>query len=137
MMLDINKFNEVYNKIKIISENDLKHVSKKTMINNLYKLLETNKIQNIYTDEYWQGVRKLEKLLREFGVEYELQSANYYRLKDSTSQLPNGKKYTFDISFTDNEQKTHHVPLIVNCAFVGKTGTMEDNKYELTYYFAV
>jgi hypothetical protein len=134
--MNLKDFNYWHDKIGIITENDLKLVSKKRMINNLYKLLKKNKIEKIYNDEYWNGIRELEKTLKEFGVDYELQSADYYHLTDSNSQLPNGKQYVYDITFTDNDQKNHHIDLIVNCAFVGKTGTMEDDKYELTYYFA-
>ncbi len=124
-------------KIGVISENDLKLGSKQSIINNLHKLLKKNNIEGRYHDEYWAGIKKLEKLLQEFGVDYELQDTPmYFKHIDSNTNLPNGKRYKYNINFTDNKGKTYQIPLIVTCNFVGKHGTMEDDVYELNYYFA-
>lgn len=134
-MLDINEFNKIYDKIKIITESELRGSDKRSIINSLYKILNSNKIEGRYTDEHWEGPRRLERLLSRY-VQYELaEPPQYYHNKDFQTQLPNGKRYVYNLTVTDNKGKTHIIPLQVMCAFVGKTGTMEDGTYELTYQF--
>lgn len=128
-------FYKIYDKIKILSESDFK-MSKKAIINNLYRMLKNSGVERIYNDpEGWVGPKTLQKKLEEWGLDVNLMKGEYYH-RDFQSQMPNGKRFLYNVSFTDNVGKMHTIPLIATCAFVGKTGTSDDEKYELTYYFA-
>ena len=113
---------------------DNKFSSKKTIIDNIYKVLESENVQGRYTDEYWLGVTKLKDVLNKYGIEYDLINSKYEHQQDANTQLPNSKVYLFNLTIMDKMGKQHVLPLKVSCAFVGRTGTMEDGKYELTYY---
>lgn len=134
---DLQAFNKVYDKISIIQEADLRETTKATTIKNLYRLLAQNHVEGRYHDEHWEGPRKLEKVLSDYGVDYELETTRYIKHPDYATQLPNAKIFIYNVKITDQKQQEHIVPLRVNCSFVGRTGTMEDDVYELTYYFQV
>lgn len=114
---------------------DGKYASKKSIINKIYQVLKDNGVERIYRDEYWQGVKNLTNVLRQYGVDYDLQNAKYvgHMSLYSDSTLPTAKVYNFMLNIRDSNQKQHLLPLKVTCAFVGRTGTSEDNEYELTY----
>jgi hypothetical protein len=114
-----------------------KFTTKQSIISALYKLLESEKIENIYTDEYWVGITKLEGVFKKHNIDYDMISADYLYDKNSNSDLPNRKVYVFNVKVNNKEGKEFILPLKVTCAFIGKTGTMADEKYELTYYFTV
>lgn len=113
---------------------DNKFSSKKTIIDNIYKILESESVQARYKDEYWLGVTKLKEVLAKYGIEYDLIDAKYEHQRDANTQLPNSKIYVFNLTVMDKMGKQHVLPLKVSCAFIGRTGTMEDTEYELTYY---
>lgn len=133
MLPDRHTFNKI---LDMLTEN-LQGSNKRTLVNKLYKILADNKVEGRYRDEHWLGISKLQNVLNKYGVQYDLTKANYIRNPDQTKQLPSGKKYEYEVMLTDDKGQTHIVPLIVNCAFVGRHGTMEDDVYELTYYFAL
>jgi len=114
---------------------DNKYSSKTTILNVLYKILKSENVEGRYTDEHWDGIRKLTDVFNKYGIDYDLESAKYEHSSDFKTELPNSKVYTYIIKAMDKNGKQHILPLRVNCAFVGRTGTMSDGEYELTYYF--
>ena len=116
---------------------DGKFSNKKSILNALYKMLEGENVEGRYNDENWEGVRKLISALNKYDIDYDLIKSEYQHNRDSDSHLPNKKVYFFNIKATDSKGQQHMFPLQVTCAFVGRTGTMEDGEYELTYYFMI
>jgi hypothetical protein len=129
----------VESRIGILKESviDNKYSNKSTIVNVLNKILKNENIEGRYTDEHWGGVTKLTDVFNKHGIDYDLEDTKYQHNNDFKSQLPNSKVYTYNINVMDNNGKQHILPLRVNCAFVGNTGTMTDKTYELTYYFMV
>jgi len=117
---------------------DGKFSDKKGMVNALYTILKTEGVENRYTDEHWEGVNKLVGVFNKYGINYDLIKSGYeHNNDDFNSTLPNSKVYVFNITVMSKMGKEVVLPLKVNCAFVGKSGTMTDATYELTYYFMV
>lgn len=114
---------------------DGKYATKKSIISAVYDVLKKAKVEGIYRDDNWQGVKKLANALADAGISYSLQKSNYagHNSLYSQSSLPTRKEYVYFIEVKDKTGKEIHLPLKVTCAFVGKTGTMEDDVYELTY----
>lgn len=102
----------------------------------IYQILEKNKVEGRYTDDNWQGVSKLKNVLAEYDVTFELVDAGYSGNHEvEGSPLPTKKIYRFKLEIRNKEGKNIELFLKVTCAFIGKTGTMTDDTYELTYYF--
>jgi hypothetical protein len=116
---------------------DNKFSNKNSILNALYKILKNENIEGRYTDEHWAGISKLTDAFKKYNIDYDLVDAKYEHKNDYKTQLPNSKVYTYMINVMDKNGKQHELPLRVTCAFVGRTGTMADEIYELTYYFAV
>jgi len=114
-----------------------KFSNKRQIANAINNILSQEKIEGRYTDEHWGGISKLTSVFNKYGIDYSLESANYGHDTEFKTELPNYKVYIFNVSVTDKMGKTHILPLRVTCAFVGKTGTMTDGVYELTYYFTI
>lgn len=113
-----------------------KYKTKEAIKSAIYKILEQNKIQGIYSDENWDGIRKLQTALNDNGIEYSLLDASYSGHGEvQGSDLPTRKVYRFELTVRDKEGKNVSLFLKVTAAFVGKTGTMADPQYEITYYF--
>jgi len=127
------------NRFNLLKEGavDNKFSNKKTIVNALLNILNTEGVEGRYTDEHWEGINKLTNTFNKYGIEYELQSAKYEHNNDFKTNLPNIKIYVFNVTVMDKMGKQYILPLKVSCAFVGKTGTSEDTTYELTYYFMV
>ena len=110
--------------------------SKNAIKNALYAILKSEKVEGIYHDDSWQGVNKFVNALTEVGAEVNLVQSGYKghgEVKDYES-LPTKKVYMYDISVRDKKGNVITIPFMLNCIFVGRTGTMSDDKYELTYY---
>lgn len=117
---------------------DGKYSTKSAIVNALYNILKSEGIEGRYTDENWAGINKLTSALNNHGVDYDLITARYeHNNDDLNTRLPNSKLYIFDVKIMDKMGREVVLPLRVTCAFIGKTGTMEDPNYELTYYFMV
>jgi hypothetical protein len=114
---------------------DGKYATKKAIINAVYDTLKRAKVEGRYHDDNWQGVKRLANALADAGIDYSLQKSNYtgHNSLYSDSNLPTKKEYKYFLQIKDRNGKDVHLPLKVICAFVGKTGTMEDDVYELTY----
>lgn len=114
---------------------DGKFSSKRSIINAVYDVLKKSKVEGIYRDDSWQGVKKLTNALADAGIDFSQQKAIYtgHNSLYSQSSLPTKKEYLYFLEIKNKEGKEVHLPLKVTCAFVGKTGTMEDDEYELTY----
>ena len=137
---NIKKFNILLEKRVLLIKEGFgdKFSNKRQIANAINNILSQEKIEGRYTDEHWSGISKLTSVLNKYGIEYNLESANYgHNNTEFKTELPNYKVYLFNISVTDKMGKTHILPLRVTCAFVGKTGTMTDGVYELTYYFTI
>lgn len=110
--------------------------SKQGIKNAIYKILEMNKVEGRYRDEGWQGISKFVDTLREVGAEVDMLRSNYEghgEVKNYES-MPTRKVFYYEISVRNKKGNVVTIPFKVTCAFVGKTGTMEDDVYELTYY---
>lgn len=118
---------------------DGKYATKRAIINAVYNVLKKAGVEGRYTDEYWLGPKKLTNALSNAGIDFSLQKSNYagHNSLYSTSSLPNRKEYKYFLKIKDRSGKEIHLPLKVTCAFVGNTGTMEDDTYELTYVIEV
>lgn len=113
-----------------------KYRTKESIKNAIYKLLMGYKVEGRYSDENWDGIKKLQRVLADNGIEYSLLDASYSGHGEvPDSDLPTRKVYRFELTVRDKEGKNVPMYLKVTCAFVGKTGTMADSEYELTYYF--
>jgi len=130
--LDIKKKSNINENIEI----NTKLSSKQGIKNAIYKILELNKVENRYRDENWEGVSNFVNSLEKVGAEVDLLRSNYEghgEVKDYES-LPTRKIYVYEVSVRDKKGNVVTIPFKVTCAFVGKTGTMSDGVYELTYY---
>ncbi len=102
----------------------------------LYNLLDKENVEGRYSDENWNGVKKLQAILNNNDVPFETIDADYEGHGEAQgSSLPTKKVYRISLTPRDKEGKSVQLYLKVTCAFVGKTGTMADSQYELTYYF--
>jgi hypothetical protein len=126
---------ESMNPSETTSSIDGKYSSKKTIIDAIYNVLKKAKVEGIYRDDNWQGVKRLTNALADAGIDFSLQKSNYagHNSLYSDSSLPTKKIYVYFLEVKTNQGKEVHLPLRVTCAFVGRTGTMEDDEYELTY----
>ncbi len=113
-----------------------KYRTKEAIKNAIYKVLAAEKIEGRYADEDWSGIKKLQMALNNNNIPFELLDAEYNghgEIPDSS--LPTRKVYRFKLDVRDKEGKNIILYLKVTCAFVGRTGTMADKEYEITYYF--
>ena len=102
----------------------------------LYNLLDKENVEGIYSDENWSGVKKLQTILSNNDVPFQTIDADYEGHGEAQdSSLPTKKVYRISLTPRDKEGKSVQLYLKVTSAFVGKTGTMADSQYELTYYF--
>ncbi len=102
----------------------------------IYKIFKKHNIEGRYEDDNWKGIQKLQMALNHNDIQFSLLDANYEGHGESLgSSLPARKVYRFEIHVRDRDGKNIILYLKVTCAFVGKTGTMADKEYELTYYF--
>lgn len=110
--------------------------TKQGIKNAIYKILEMNKIEGRYRDDSWDAVSRFKSVLEEVGAEVDLLRSNYegHGEVPGYESLPTKKVYVYEISVRDKKGNMVTIPFKVTCAFVGKTGTMEDDVYELTYY---
>jgi hypothetical protein len=110
--------------------------TKQGIKNAIYKILEMNKIEGRYRDDSWDAVSRFKSVLEEVGAEVDLLRSNYEGHGEVTGyeSMPTRKVYVYEISVRDKKGNMVTIPFKVTCAFVGKTGTMEDDVYELTYY---
>jgi hypothetical protein len=110
--------------------------TKQGIKNAIYKILEMNKIEGRYRDDSWDAVSRFKSVLEEVGAEVDLLRSNYegHGEVPGYESLPTKKVYVYEISVRDKKGNIVTIPFKVTCAFVGKTGTMEDDVYELTYY---
>ena len=110
--------------------------TKRAIVNALYKILQVEKVEGRYRDESWEGVLNFTQALNGVGAETELVNSNYEGHGEvrGYESLPTRKIYKFDVSVRDKNGKVITIPFKVTCAFVGQTGTMSDEVYELTYY---
>jgi len=110
--------------------------SKEGIKNAIYKILEVEKVEGRYHDENWEGVSKFKNALTEVGADVELVNSGYkgHGTVEGYESMPTKKVYVFNIMVRDKKGNMISIPFQVTCAFVGKTGTMIDDVYELTYY---
>lgn len=102
----------------------------------IYNAFIKNKVEGVYSDENWSGIKKLESVLEDNDIPFSIIGSEYIgHKKISSSTLPTKKIYQFGLSVRDKEGKNIPLELRITCCFVGKTGTMADSQYELTYYF--
>jgi cytochrome c556 len=104
--------------------------------NAIYKILEVGGVEGRYHDENWEGINKFRNALEEVGAEVDLVKSAYEghgTVKDYES-VPTKKVYLFNVMVRDKKGNMITIPYKVTCAFVGRTGTMSDDVYELTYY---
>jgi hypothetical protein len=122
------------NEVKDISINT-KLSSKQGIKNAIYKVLEIDKVEGRYRDENWNGVSKFTNSLKEVGAEVDLLRSNYEGHGEviGHESMPTRKVFIFEVSVRDKKGNVVTIPFKVTCAFVGKTGTMSDDVYELTY----
>jgi hypothetical protein len=110
--------------------------TKEAIKNALFKILQVEKVEGRYHDDNWAGVSKFKNVLTEIGAEVDLEKSGYEghgTVKDYES-MPTKKIYIFNITVRNKKGTTITIPFKVTCAFVGQTGTMVDDVYELTYY---
>lgn len=114
-----------------------KYKTSEAIKTSLYKLLNQEKVEGRYADENWQGISKLQHILHNNGIQFQMLDAKYEGQGDdfNKSNLPTRKVYKFKLDVRNRDGKIIPLNLKVNCAFVGKTGTMSDKEYELTFYF--
>lgn len=113
-----------------------KYKTKDAIKSAIYKALEQNGVEGRYADENWIGIQKLHTVLNNNGIQFELLDSNYEGHGEiADSNLPTKKVYRFQLDVRNKEGINIPLYLKVTCAFVGRTGTMADKEYEVTYYF--
>ena len=113
-----------------------KYKTKEAIKSAIYNILADYHIEGRYNDENWSGIKKLSNALNEHDIANELMDADYEGHGEAEgSNLPTRKIYRFKIEVRDKEGKNIELFLKVTCTFVGRTGTMADREYEVTYYF--
>lgn len=124
----LNENNDISINAKLSSKEGIKKA--------IYKLLEINKVEGRYRDDSWEGVNKFVDTLTKVGAEVDLLRSNYegHGEVESYESMPTRKVYIYEVSVRDKKGNMVTIPFKVTCSFVGKTGTMEDDVYELTYY---
>lgn len=113
-----------------------KYKTKEAIKSAIYKIFNQHHVEGRYSDENWIGIHKLQSVLNNNDIQYSLLDAEYSghgEIQDSN--LPTRKVYRFELNVRDKEGKNIPLFLKVTCAFVGRTGTMADKEYEVTYYF--
>ena len=113
--------------------------TKDSIKNALYKILKVENVEGRYTDDHWQGVRNFTTALEEVGASVDLVKSGYDGKGEVSGyeSMPTRKIYIYDVSVRNKNGQVITIPFKITCAFVGRTGTMEDEIYELTYYAMV
>lgn len=103
----------------------------------IYKVLTHAGVEGRYNDENWNGIFKLQNVLKDNDISFHMVDTPTYSGQGEVngSNLPTRKVYKFELNVRNKEGKSTALFLKVTCAFVGKTGTMADSQYEITYYF--
>lgn len=132
MALDIKK----NNKLNENTEINAKLISKEGIKNAIYKILSNNGVEGRYRDDNWYGVIKFVDALESVGAEVDLINSEYQGKGEVVGyeNMPTRKIYNYNVSVRDKKGKVVTIPFRITCSFVGKTGTMEDDVYELVYY---
>lgn len=113
-----------------------KYKTKEAIKNAIYKVLVVEKIEGRYNDENWAAIKKLQMAFNNNDIPFQLLDAEYTGHGEiADSSLPTRKIYRFQLDVRNKEGKNITLYLKATCAFVGRTGTMADSQYELTYYF--
>ncbi len=113
-----------------------KYSTKTAIKNAVYDVLKQEQIEGRYSDENWFGIQKLLHTLHNNNIETTLDDAAYAGQGDvEGTNLPTRKVYKYTLNIRDKTGKIIPLTLLVNCIFIGQTGTMVDKQYELTYYF--
>lgn len=125
---NLNENNDISINTKLSSKQGIK--------NAIYKVLEINSVEGRYRDDSWEGVNKFVSVLSKIGAEVDLLRSNYEGKGEveGYESMPTRKVYIYEVSVRDKKGNIVTIPFKVTCAFVGETGTMEDDVYELTYY---
>lgn len=110
--------------------------TKEGIKNALYKILQVEKVEGRYHDDNWLAVNKFRNVLTEIGAEVSLENSKYegHGEVQGYESMPTKKVYVFNVTVRNKKGTTITIPYKVTCAFVGQTGTMVDDVYELTYY---
>lgn len=128
-------------------ENSFGLPQNKPLVNGKYKTIDaiTTAITNLFTkegiegtyaDKNWVGVQKLQNLLHNNSIKFEQLDVAYEGHGEvEGSSLPTKKVYRIRLDVRDKEGKNIPLYLKVTCQFSGKTGTMADKEYQLTYKF--
>lgn len=113
-----------------------KYSTKNAIKKAIYDILANGQVEGRYADDNWHGIQKLLHTLHDNNIDTELEGAAYagHGSVEGTN-LPTRKVYKYILNVRDKEGKNVPLNLIVNCIFVGQTGTMVDKQYELTFYF--
>lgn len=113
-----------------------KYSTKTAIKNAVYDILKKEQVEGRYADEHWHGIQKLLHTLHDNNIETRLDNAAYAGQGDvEGTNLPTRKVYLYTLDIRDKKGNNVPLNLLVNCIFVGRTGTMVDKEYELTYYF--
>lgn len=110
--------------------------TKRAIQNALYKILKVEKVEGRYRDDSWAGVSKFINTLEGVGAEVDLVKSGYegHGEVQGHESMPTKKVYVFNVSVRDKKGVVVTIQFMVNCIFVGQTGTMSDDVYEVTYY---
>lgn len=110
--------------------------TKNEIQNAVFTLLKANCVENIYHDDNWLGVDKIFNLLESNGISCEVLDSSYADQGESKiSSLPTKKIYRVSLQVRDREGKNVELFLKILCSFIGKTGTMADKAYRITFKF--
>ena len=104
----------------------------------IQKVMTHAGIEGKYNDENWTGVLKLQEVLKDNDISFHQVDTPKYSGEGEAkgSNLPTRKIYNFELNVRNKDGKSIPLFLKVICTFIGKTGTMADSQYELTYHFA-
>lgn len=113
-----------------------KYKTKEDIESAISKLLSQYEIEGEYADVNWNSIKNMQTILKNNGIEYSLLSADFAGQGEAkNSDLPTKKIYRFELSVRDKEGKNILLFFKVTCSFVGKSGTIADKEYNLTYSF--
>jgi len=88
------------------------------------KLIPHQQLQGIFRDQYWKPINAIWNAFNTAGLDWQMTGSDYFKnSQDPTQQMPTGKKWLFEINFTNNKGKK--TKLYGNVIASG-AGTVED-----------
>lgn len=89
-----------------VGQNPLDGKSAKQARNIVSKIVPYDKIKGLFSDKDWSGVSQIWKAFNAYALNWQITKSDYYKdHNDPNAQMPVGKRWTFEIDFTNDKGK--------------------------------